>query len=287
MPTSSKDVDSKIKKECKRRRLSPRTAKTYLYYIHRFLRWSKKDLRYISKKDVRLFLEYLSEKDMAGNTLNTYHMAIRFLFENVLEKRMWIDIKYSKVPRKLPEVLSKEEVRKLIDSISNFKHQLIVCLMYSSGLRVSELINLRIKDLELDKNYGYVRNGKGGKDRLMTLPKNLISAIKRVIDSEELNKKDYLFKSNRGRKYSLRSIQKIIQKARIGAKIDKRISPHTLRHSFATHLIENGYDVTNVQAMLGHKSPETTLIYTHIASPSLINIKSPLESLLFQKLSIY
>jgi len=202
MPTSSKDVDSKIKKECKRRRLSPRTAKTYLYCIHRFLRWSKKDLRYISKKDVRLFLEYLSEKDMAGNTLNTYHMAIRFLFENVLEKRMWIDIKYSKVPRKLPEVLSKEEVRKLIDSISNFKHQLIVCLMYSSGLRVSELINLRIKDLELDKNYGYVRNGKGGKDRLMTLPKNLISAIKRVIDSEELNKKDYLFKSNRGRKYS-------------------------------------------------------------------------------------
>ena len=276
---SFKNLDSKIRKECKRRRLSPRTCKTYLYCINRFLNWSKKDLRYISKKDVRLFLEYLSYRDCAGSTMNVSHMALRFLFTQVLEKRMWVDIKYSKTPKRLPEVLSKKEIKKLIDSIKNSKHQLMICLMYSSGMRVSELINLKIKDLRLENNYGYVRNGKGGKDRLIVLSKNLINPIKRLIKIENLKEKDFLFKSNRGGKYNLRSIQKIVKNASKNAKLRKTISPHTLRHSFATHLIENGYDVQNVQAMLGHKSPETTLIYTHIASPNLINTQSPLETL--------
>ena len=274
-----KDLDSKIKKECKRRRLSLRTIQTYLYCIHRFLNWSKKDLRYISKKDVRLFLEYLSDKNLSGNSLNTYHMALRFLFTQVLEKRMWIEIKYSKTPQKLPEVLSKEEVRKMIDSIKNFKHQLMICFMYSSGLRVSELINMKVKDLNLEKNFGFVRNGKGGKDRLITLSNNLIPAIKKLITNENLEERDYLFKSNRNRKYSIRTIQKIVDKSAKLCGIKRKIHPHTLRHSFATHLIENGYDVTNVQALLGHKSPETTLIYTHIASPNLVSTKSPLENL--------
>ncbi len=279
MSNFPKDLDSKISKECKRRRLSPRTTKTYLYAIHRFLNWSRRDLRYISKKDVRLFLEYLSDKNLAGNTMNTYHMAIRFLFENVLEKRMWIDIKYSKTPRKLPEVLSKEEIRKLIDSIKNFKHQLMICFMYSSGLRVSELINIKVKDLNSEKNFGFVRNGKGGKDRLITLSNNLIPAIRKLISDEKLENEDYLFQSNRRRKYSIRTIQKIVGKSSKMCGIKRKIHPHTLRHSFATHLIENDYDVTNVQALLGHKSPETTLIYTHIASPNLINTISPLENL--------
>lgn len=273
------DVNSKIVKECKRRRLSPRTCKTYIYCIDRFLKFTEKSLDKISKKDVRLFLETLSEKNLAGNTMNTYHMAIRFLFENVLKKRMWIDIKYSKVPKRLPDVLSKEEIRKLIDAVKNPKHSLMVSFMYSSGLRISELLNLKIQDLELEKNYGYVRNGKGGKDRLIVLSKNLIPAIKRLIQIENLEEKDYLFKSNRGKKYSAKSVEKILKKAGKISGIKKRIHPHLLRHSFATHLIENGYDVTNVQAILGHKSPETTLIYTHIASPKLINTQSPLETL--------
>ncbi len=279
MVSLSTDLDSKIKKECRRRRLSPRTFKTYLYCIHRFLNWSKKDLRYISKRDVRLFLEYLSDKNLAGNTMNTYHMAIRFLFENVLEKKMWIDIKYSKIPRKLPDFLSKEEIKELIDVTKNVKHQLMICLMYSSGLRVSELVNLKIKDLNLEKNFGFVRDGKGGKDRLIILSNNLINPIKKIIKLENLEDRDYLFQSNRNKKYSIRTIQKIVDKSSRLCGIKRKIHPHTLRHSFATHLIENGYDVMNVQSLLGHKSPETTLIYTHIASPNLINTKSPLESL--------
>lgn len=273
------NIEESVKKECKRRRLSPRTIKTYLYCINRFLNHTKKTIDKISKKDVREFLNYLSDKNLSGNSLNTYHMALRFLFTQVLEKRMWLDIKYSKTPKKLPEVLSKEETKKIIDSIKNFKHQLMICFMYSSGLRVSELINMKVKDLNFEKNFGYVRNGKGGKDRLITLSKNLIPAIKRLVENEKILEGDYLFKSNRNSKYSVRTIQKIIDKSTKLCGIKRKIHPHTLRHSFATHLIENGYDLTNVQALLGHKSPETTLIYTHIASPNLVSTKSPLDEL--------
>lgn len=274
------NVEETIKKECRRRRLSPKTTKTYLYCINRFLNWSKKDLGKISKKDVKEFLNYLSDKNLSGNTLNTHHMAIRFLFENVLEKRMWIDIKYSKVPERLPSVLTKEEIKKLLNAISNWKHRLMIEFLYGSGLRVSELLNLKLKDLNLDKNYGFVRNGKGGKDRLIVIPFVVIEKTKNLIEIEKLSENNFIFISNRKRKYSVRSIQKIIRNASKKAKLKnwKEIHPHTLRHSFATHLIESGYDITNVQAMLGHKSPETTLIYTHIASPNLVSIKSPLDN---------
>ena len=273
------NIDEAVKKECKRRSYSYRTIKTYLYCIHRFLTFTRKDLGKISKKDVRLFLEKLSDKGLSGNTMNVYHMAIRFLFEEVLNKRIWIDIKYSKVPEKLPVVLSKEEVKRLFSAISNEKHRLMIELMYSAGLRVSELINLRVKDLEIDKGYGFVRAGKGNKDRLFILSPILIDKIKRLINEDLLDNDSYLFSSNRNLKYNVRTIQEIIRKAVKKAKIEKKISPHTLRHSFATHLIENGYDVSQVQSLLGHKSPETTFVYLHIASPNMINIKSPIDSL--------
>ncbi len=275
------DVESKVLKECKRRRLSPRTAKSYSFWINRFFDFCKKDLQYISKKDVRFFLEKLSEENKSGSTMNVAHMALRFLFEIVLERRMWIDIKYSKTPKRIQRFLSQEEVKRLIDSTINFKHQLMICLVYSAGLRVGELINLKIKDLELERGYGYVRNGKGGKDRLIVLSNNLIPALKNLISKECLSDDDCLFISNRGKKYSSRSIEKIIKNSARKAKIKnwKEIHPHTLRHSFATHLIEKDSDVSTVQAMLGHKSPETTMIYVHSSSANFLKTRSPLESL--------
>ena len=167
------NIEEAVKRECKRRRYSDKTVKTYLYCINRFLRFIKKGINTISKKDVRLFLEHLSEKGKSGNTMNTYHMAIRFLFEDILDKRIWIDIKYSKVPEKLPIILSKEEVKKLFNAINNEKHRLMVQVMYSAGLRVSELINLKVKDLDIKKNYGFVRQGKGNKDRIFIISESL------------------------------------------------------------------------------------------------------------------
>jgi site-specific recombinase XerD len=269
------DWENKLRKECRRRRYSEKTAKTYVYCVNSFLKHCKKDLGKIGKKDVRLFLEHLSEKGKTGNTMNTYHMAIRFLFENVLEKRMWIDIKYSKVPKKLPDYLAKEEVMLLINSIKNGKHRLMVSLLYGAGLRVGELLNLKVEDLHIKEGYGYVRNGKGGKDRLFIIPEKLKLGIVQLIGEDLLEKEDYLFNSNRSRMYSVKTIQEIIRKACLKSGL-RKIHPHTLRHSFATHLIEQGNALTEVQSLLGHKSPETTLVYTHL-SGKMVNVKSPLD----------
>jgi len=273
------DVEEAVKRECRRRGYSERTIQTYIYCINRFLKFARKSIDKISKKDVREFLEHLSDKKRAGNTMNTYHMAIRFLFEEVLDKRIWIDIKYSKVPEKLPIVLSKEEVKRLFDAIKNPKHKLMIQLMYGAGLRVSELINLCVKDLELEKGFGWVRGGKGSKDRVFVIAEKLVPSIKELIAREELGPEYYLFCSNRDKKYHMRSLQQIVKKAAKKAKLEKNIGCHTLRHSFATHLIEDGSSVSEVQALLGHKSPETTFVYVHTASPKLIKIKSPLDSL--------
>jgi site-specific recombinase XerD len=206
-------------------------------------------------------------------------MAIKFLLEDCLNKKMNLNIRYSKIPEKLPLVLSKDEVKRLFDAIGNSKHSLMIELMYSAGLRVSELLNLKVCDLEIDKGYGFVRAGKGGKDRLFILSEKLKGRINELVDNEKINSESCLFISNRNKKYSTRSIQQIIKKARKRAKIEKKIHPHTLRHSFATHLIENGYSVSEVQSLLGHKSPETTMVYVHMASPNMLKIKSPLDDL--------
>jgi len=267
-------------KELHRRRYSERTISTYVGCLERFLNYAGKDVNKITKKDVRLYLEKMSEDKKAGNTMNVTLMALKFYFEQILSRKMWVDIKYSKIPIKIQRYLTKEEIIKLIDSIKNLKHQLMICLMYSAGLRVSELINLKVKDLVLENCYGFVRKGKGNKDRVFVIAGNLVNGIKHLLKDENLNDENFLFISNRNKKYSVRSIQKIIKNSAKNSGIEdwKEIHPHTLRHSFATHLIENNYALTDVQASLGHKSPETSLIYAH-SSGKMIGIKSPLETL--------
>lgn len=273
------NVEEAVKRECRRRRYSDKTAKTYCYCINRFLAFTRKTIGKISKKDVRKFLENLSEKERAGNTMNVYHMALRFLFEEVLDKRIWIDIHYSKVPERMPIALTKDELKRLFDSIDNEKHKLMAEFMYSAGLRVSELINLKVSDIEFGKNYGFIRHGKGNKDRIFILSQKIQKEAIKLIQMEELNKNDLLFKSNRGKEYSTSSLRTILKIAANKAGIEKRVNPHTLRHSFATHLVEEGCSLSEVQSMLGHKSPETSMVYVHMASPRMIGIKSPFDSL--------
>src|SRR3989338_7135420 len=273
------DWKASLQKECKRRNYSERTSKTYTYCIERFLKFTNKNLDKISKKDVREFLENLSEKGKSGSTMNVYHMAIRFLFEEILDKRIWIDINYSKVPEKIPIILTKDEIQKLFSSIENQKHKLMIELLYSSGMRVSELVNLTVKDLDIENSYGWVRRGKGGKDRLFILAESLKPKIIRLISEKNLSPENCFFSNNKKEKYTTRTIQQILKKSSRKSKIGKNVNPHALRHSFATHLIENGYSVSEVQGLLGHKSPETTLIYLHTAAPTLIKVRSPLDEL--------
>ena len=276
------DFRVQIQKELFRRRYSNKTIETYIGCVERFFKWCGKEPRGVTKKDIREYLERYEKNNASGNTINVILMALKFYFEQILHRRMWIDFKYTKNPKRLPEVLTKRECIDLFENIKNQKHMLMIKFMYSSGFRLSELINLKIKEIDFENDFGYIRNGKGGKDRIFALSRLLKEEILKLIQSERLQNNDYLFRTTRGDKYSSKTVQEIIKKACKRAEINKKVHPHTLRHSFATHLIENGYAVNEVQAMLGHKSPETSMIYVHSASPNFIKIKSPLDSLYVQ-----
>lgn len=274
------DIPYLIKKEGLRRGLSPRTIKTYCFCVNKFLRhYRNKEINKITKKDIKDYLDNLIEKDSAGNTLNVYLNSIKFLMENILNKRLMYRIRYSKVPKKLPTVLTQEETKKLFESISNNKHSLMIRLLYSTGMRVSELINLRVRDFEFENNYGWVREGKGKKDRMFVIAEKLNKELRDFIKTNCLEHDSFLFKGNKRQHISKETIGKIIKDAAKKAKIKKNVHCHTLRHSFATHLIENGNSITEVQSLLGHNSPETTMIYLHTASKNMIKVKSPLDSL--------
>lgn len=276
------EIEKSIKNECKRRGLSDRTAETYCYCVAKFLEYISKEIKFIKTCDVKEFIDYLVNKNAAGNTLNVYVNALKFFFEEILRRKVTINVKYSKRPKTLPTFLTKQETVSLIRAIGNPKHRLMIELLYSAGLRLSELINLKVKDLEFESNNGWVRRGKGNKDRRFIIA---IALKNRLMDHLAINKltnEDYLF-HGWNEQISRRTIQEILRHAAKKAGISKNVHPHTLRHSFATHLIENGYDVASVQSLLGHASMETTMVYLHMASPNMINVKSPLDNLVIQK----
>ncbi|MBI5390976.1 tyrosine-type recombinase/integrase [Candidatus Woesearchaeota archaeon] len=266
------DVLEAMKKEMLRRKHSHRTVMTYLFYIRKFLQFCPKDPRQFSKKDCREFLEHFMGDDIAGSTLNVALNALRFMMEEVLRKSMRLGLRYSKTPKSLPVCLSKDEVKRLIAGIQNPKHKLLVSLMYGAGLRVSEVVKLKPCDIDVEQHVGWVRHGKGDKDRPFILPICLKEQIKQAMENTI-----YLFPGAKHSHLSSRSVQEIVKKAARKAGIEKHIHPHTLRHSFATHIIEAGHDVTAVQSLLGHNEARTTMGYLHMAKPKLISISSPLD----------
>ncbi|HOW36778.1 MAG TPA: tyrosine-type recombinase/integrase, partial [Candidatus Pacearchaeota archaeon] len=165
-----------------------------------------------------------------------------------------------------------------IDSITNKKSKLIVSMLYACGFRVSELTSLKITDLSFSEKIGYARQAKGRKDRLFNIPDFLIEELKQQVEKQKQNKQEYLF-SGRDGKLTDRNIQKIIKRATRVAKINKDVHPHTLRHSFATHLLENKVDIRIIQELLGHSNLSTTQLYAHVSSEELKKVKSPIEGL--------
>ena len=267
-----------IKKEGLRRGLSPRTINTYQYCVYKFLGKTNKDIFAINKQDVKNYLDYLLERNSSGSTLNVYLNAIKFLYTDVLNRKLMINIRYSKTPKRLPTVLTKEEINLLISSINNSKHKLMIKLLYSAGLRVSELVNLKVDDLDFATNSGFVRHGKGNKDRLFIIAQTIKQELKDFVVSQSYDLNKFIFRGQIENSHlSTRSIQEIIKSATKIARIKKNIHPQTLRHSFATHLVENGSDIISIQSLLGHSSPETSMIYIHTAKSRLINVTSPLD----------
>ena len=191
-----------------------------------------------------------------------------------------LDIKHLYPSRKshsLPNYLTKEEVRKLIAKVENIKHRCIIKLLYGSGLRLSELLHLKVSDIDSKSMIIHIRKSKGNKDRVVMLSNSLLQELRIYFKKHKPN--DFLFEGQTGGIYSAKSVQMIVKKAASKAGIKKQVTPHTLRHSFATHLLESGTDVRFIQELLGHNSIKTTEIYTHITNISKSKIKSPLDSL--------
>lgn len=258
--------------------------KSDLIIYRDYLNIKKIDYLSIKKEEVIYFLKYLDELKYSNKSISRYLSAIRsfynFLVEvKLLDNNVFRRIKNPKVEKKLPNYLSIVEVENLLDSIDEeaidgIKNKCIFELLYSSGLRVSELSNIKLKDLDLNNNSIRVI-GKGNKERIVYFG----GAAKKILEKylnirHELLKSgecDYLFLNKFGKKLSRGSIEHIIDKIAIKGKINHKISPHTLRHSFATHLLDNGADIRSVQELLGHENLNTTEIYTHISNERLRN----------------
>jgi len=263
----------KLETEIKIGKLSPYTLKNYVLFNKQLLEHSNKAPELIEQQDIKYFLaEKMSERASASNIL--FLAAIRFAYTNLLEKDPTAGIKRPKKESKIPSVLSKLEVLRLFDATDTLKSNLMLQMIYSSGLRVSEIVNLRKQDLDFNENTGWVRAGKGKKDRMILLSKKL---SKRLIKFIEKNQDwNYLFSKNNP--LTTRNIQKIVQKAAKKAEIEKEVHPHTLRHSFATHLLDGGTDIRMIQEILGHSNISTTMINVHISKEEFKKIKNPLDT---------
>ena len=268
----------KMAREMKRRFLSPRTIESYLFCIDKFLEKLNKDPRRITKKEILEYLDELVEKGRSGSTLNIYYCAIKFLMDDVLHRNLYLNLRYSKRPKTLPGFLTRDEIKRLFEVIQNKKHKLMIQLLYSTEFRVSELLNLKVKDFQFESNYGWVRRGKGNKDRPFIIAERLKQDIMDYIEENNLNYDDFFF-NNKGKRMSVRTVQAILKKARKKAKIKKNIHPHILRHSFGTHLAEDKCEMINIQSLLGHSTLKTTEGYIHNARCTRIKVKSPFDTL--------
>jgi site-specific recombinase XerD len=264
----------KLENELKLRYYSPKTIKSYLACIADYLRVKKTNFAIVDIDFIKQFLLAKKDRGMSAQTINQNLQAINFFCHNVLKNHYKTDIKFAKTPGKLPVVLSRSEIREIIDSISNLKHKILISLSYGAGLRVSEVINLKIKDIDIGELTIHIKGAKGNKDRITIFPEKIKNDIINLIADRDKN--DYLFASERGGKLTERTAQKVFENALKKSGIKKDATFHSLRHSFATHLLENGVDVRYVQELLGHQNIRTTQLYTKVTNPMIKNIKSPL-----------
>jgi integrase/recombinase XerD len=264
-----------VERELKLRRYSPRTRRAYLKLLRRFL--LDVPAGEFDAENIRGYVVAVVDRGISVGYHGQFVAAIRFFCTHVLKDRsLGNALPSPRRPRALPGVLSMQETRRLFAALPNPKHQLMALLLYSSGLRVSELVGLRAEDLDVDRRLVRVRRGKGAKDRYTLYAEAAADAVARY--RKLYDPGHYLFPGARpDRPISSRSVQKVIGAAAQRAGIEKRVTPHTLRHSFATHLLEHGIDVRHIQELLGHASLATTQIYTHVAERDVVQIRSPLD----------
>lgn len=267
---------SKLKTELQIRGFSERTIKSYLFHNHKFLEFIEKQPDDINSDDIKKYMAFLmAEKKQKSTSVNLALSALRFFYDEMMKKGLFVDIKAPKNEKKLPTVLSKDEISKMINSLDNKKHRLLIEFLYSSGLRVSECVSIKIYDLNFDERMGLVRAGKGKKDRNIILSKNLVDDLEKYLKKRK-DENPYVFNS-KDMHISIRQAQKIVHEAAKKAGIKKRVFCHALRSSFATHLLENGTDIRIIQELLGHSNIQTTERYTKVSTEQLKKVISPFD----------
>lgn len=266
----------------KLRKYSFKTQKNYLNTLSVFHRYAsehwKKPLEELDPSDVREYFLYLIDKrKISISYVSNLKAALALYFDKVLHKQISFDFIHKiRRPRTLPVVLNKAEINKIIHAVPNSKHRLMVSLLYAAGLRISEVLNLRVKDVDFENMTIIVRQGKGQKDRLTVFAESLHEELRLTCETRSPNA--FIFPSswNNKKPLSARSLQAVFSRALKRSGVKKNATCHDLRHSFATHLLENGTDIRHIQKLLGHRNLDTTMLYTKVSRPSLAGIKSPL-----------
>ena len=257
-------------------RYSESTLETYTHFVSKFLSFHNFKT-YYTLSDVDRFVEAeIAAKNYSISSHRQCISALKHYFE--FSEQEEIDTSKLKRPDKsryLPGVLSKEEVIDLLRATRNLKHRCILAILYSSGLRIGELINLKLKDIDVDRRQVLIKQAKGRKDRYVMLAESILPLLYNYLQTYE--PRIYLAEGFNGGKYTASAVRSFLKESCRRAKIRKRVTPHTLRHSYATHMLENGIDIRYIQELLGHSRPETTMIYTHVTQKDLSKIRSPLD----------
>jgi site-specific recombinase XerD len=271
----------KLEQYLKLKGYSSSTIRTYLNEVGTFLRTIKQHKAdNFTTQRLKDYLQYCLEKlKLTEHTLHSRMNALKFYYEQVLKKEKFFwDIPRPKKGTQLPKVISKEEMIRLLRAIENLKHKTMIMMGYACGLRVSEIIGLKLKDMDEDRRLLHIRRAKGKKDRIVSLSPVMMVMLREY--KSQYKTEEYLFEGQApGTMYSTRSLESIIAAAKVKAGIKKAGSMHMLRHSFATHLLDRGTDVVFIQKLLGHNDIKTTLRYLHVSNKDMINILSPIEDI--------
>lgn len=256
------------------------TKRAYINHIIRYSKYYNKKPELLEEEDIKAYLYLLVKEEKSKTYINQTYSALRFLYETTL-KRNWESYKIPrcKKEKRLPVALNRKEIKLLLHSLTNKKHKAIFELIYGSGLRISEAINLKVKDINSNEMVLYVRDAKGHKDRYTLLPKGGLDTLREYYKTYKVMG-EYLFPGNDINKpISTRTIQRIFEEKSKLLKLDPRATVHSLRHSFATHLLEKNVDIYTIQKLMGHSSVKTTSIYIHVSKINTLNVKSPLDTI--------
>lgn len=262
------------------KRYSESTYATYTSYFTAFAKHFSYNIQNLHVNEVNQYLvDLLKTRPISSSQQNQHVNAIKFYYEKVLgREKQYYYVMRPKKEQTLPKVLSKQEITKILNTLQNKKHRMIISILYSAGLRKAELLNLKLEDIQSDRGLLRIEGGKGKKDRFTILSKPLLEQLREYYI--QYKPKKYLFEGQSGGKYSAESVSNLLHKATRDAGINRRVTPHMLRHSFATHLLEQGTDLRYIQELLGHSSSKTTEIYTHVSNRNLQNITNPIDELL-------